>query len=132
MSGCCGDSKWLIYPCSGSADLGEIADRTARKLRDAGYGKMSCLAGLGAHISGFVESAKNAQNIAIDGCQVGCVTKIFEHHGIPVHSYVLTEMGLVKGKTPVTPEVVNRMAEAIMVDTTRKVNKGKGSCSCGC
>ena len=110
MSDCCGDSKWLIYPCSGSSDVGEIADRTARKLRNVSYGKMSCLAGLGAHINGFVESAKNGQNIAIDGCQIGCVTKIFEHLGIPVYSYVLTGMGLVKGKTKITLEVINKIA----------------------
>jgi uncharacterized metal-binding protein len=128
MSGCCGDSKWLIYPCSGSADVGEIADQVARKLRDAGYGKMSCLAGLGAHISGFVESAKNARNIAIDGCQVGCVTKIFAHHGIPVHSYVLTEMGLIKGKTKVTLKVIDKIIKQIANDIPKKSAKGKSSC----
>lgn len=132
MPECCGGSDLLIYPCSGASDVGEIADRAARKLRDASFGKMSCLAGLGADISGFVESARNTVNITIDGCQTGCARKIFERLGIPVHFYVLTEMGLVKGKALVTPEIVTKVAERIMTDTTRKLNKGNGGCSCGC
>jgi uncharacterized metal-binding protein len=46
MVNCCGGRTRLIYTCSGGADVGEIADHVARKLRDNGYGKndyASCL-----------------------------------------------------------------------------------------
>ncbi len=41
-----------------------------------GFGTMTCLASIGAHLSGFVESAKGAdENITIDGCLVACGKK---------------------------------------------------------
>ena len=40
----------LIYACSGAADVGEIADRVARKIASDGFTKMTCLAGIGAGI----------------------------------------------------------------------------------
>jgi len=58
---CCGGKTILIYPCSGAANTGEIADQISRKLTKEGFGKMTCLASVGAHISGFVQSAKGAE-----------------------------------------------------------------------
>ncbi len=46
MSDCCEVGTKLIYSCSGSADVGEIADRVARELRNEGYAIMTCLAGV--------------------------------------------------------------------------------------
>jgi len=114
---CCCAGTVLIYSCSGGSDVGEIADKVARKLRNIGYGKMTCLASIGAHLSGFVESAKAAdENITIDGCSVACAKKNLEHIGVVPKSYVLTEMGLEKGKTQVTEEVVDKIVEKIKKD----------------
>ena len=33
----------LIYACSGAADVGELSDKVARKLRSLDAGKMFCL-----------------------------------------------------------------------------------------
>lgn len=113
---CGGDSEEkirLLYACSGAADVGQIADLVARKLDDEEWGGMSCLSGIGAELSGFLESAKEADNIVIDGCPVGCGRKMFEKHGLPFSEIVMTKLGLVKGSTPATPEVVDRMAETI-------------------
>ena len=107
------DKVRLIYSCSGAADVGQIADLTARRLRDEKFGSMSCLSGIGAGLSGFLESAKAADNIVIDGCPVGCGKKMFEQHGLPFTEIILTQQGLVKGATPPTPEVAERMAETI-------------------
>jgi uncharacterized metal-binding protein len=41
MAECCGGGTKLIYACSGAADVGEIADRVARKLRADGVARMS-------------------------------------------------------------------------------------------
>lgn len=113
--GCaCSVAPTLIFPCSGAADVGEIADRVARKLTRDGVGKMFCLAGIGAGLSGFIGSAKAAGvNITIDGCPTACSRKIFENLGLEPQSFVLTDMGLLKGKTPVEDNVIEEISEAI-------------------
>ncbi|MDD1744422.1 MAG: putative zinc-binding protein [Candidatus Methanoperedens sp.] len=62
MAECCTGGTRLIYSCSGGSNVGEIADRVARKLRSEGFGTMTCLASIGAHLSGFVESACKCRN----------------------------------------------------------------------
>jgi uncharacterized metal-binding protein len=138
MSECCSGGKTrILYACSGASDVGQIADKTARKLSKDGYGNMTCLAAIGAHLSGFVESAKATdENIAIDGCPVARGRKNLEHIGVTPKSYILTEMGLVKGKTKVTDEVVNKMSEKIKQQHQKGQAKSgdsdkKGSCCCG-
>jgi len=67
MANCCSGIVKLIFSCSESADVGEPADRVVRKLSNDGFGRMTCLSGIGADISGFIESAKGAdENIAIN------------------------------------------------------------------
>ena len=61
MTECCEEGTKLIYSCAGSADVGETADRMARRLRDEGYAIMTCLAGVSAKLSGFVQSALGAK-----------------------------------------------------------------------
>lgn len=71
MSGSCCDNKavQLLYTCSGTSDVGELSDRAVRKLWNEGFASRNCLAGIGAGLSGFVESAKGTDvNITIDGC----------------------------------------------------------------
>lgn len=65
----------LIYACSGSADIGENADRVTRKQRDE-----AC-----SHIS-----------------------------------YILTDMGLVKGETPVTKTLIAQICEKIKTTISRR------------
>jgi len=112
--GCGSEEKIrLLYACSGAADVGQIADLVARKLDDEEWGGMSCLSGIGAGLSGFIESAKEAENIVIDGCPVGCGRKIFEKNGLPFSEVVITNLGVVKGSAPATPEVTDRIANSI-------------------
>ena len=103
----------LLYACSGAADVGQVADLVARKLDDEEWGGMSCLSGIGADLSGFIESAREADNIVTDGCPVGCGRKMFEARGLPFTEIVMTQQGLVKGSSPATSEVVERMAETV-------------------
>jgi len=112
--GCGNEEKVrLLYACSGAADVGQIADLVSRKLDDEEWGGMSCLSGIGADLSGFIESAREADNIILDGCPVSCGRKMFEKRGLPFTEYVMTQYGLVKGSTPATPEVVEKMAEVV-------------------
>jgi uncharacterized metal-binding protein len=131
MSECCEGGIKLIYSCSGAADVGEIADRVVRKLRSEGTAKMTCLAGIAAGLSGYVQSAKGAdENITVDGCGVACAKKTLERIGVTPKAYILTEWGLVKGETPVTEKVVNEMCAKIAGNGDAKI-KISGGCGCG-
>ena len=114
MSECCNGKNTILYACSGASDVGEITDKVARKLREEGSGKMSCLAGIGANVSGYVETARGANEcIVIDGCPVNCGKKMFENQKLKGKFFTLTELGLEKGKTPVAEKIVNEMVEKI-------------------
>jgi uncharacterized metal-binding protein len=122
----------MIYACSGAADVGEIADRVARKLRDEGFARMSCLAAIGAGLSGYMETAKGADTvIVIDGCATACARKNFERIGVTPVSYVLTDMGLEKGSAAVTRETVERLALAVKSGAASEVTPSSGGCGCG-
>jgi uncharacterized metal-binding protein len=127
MSGCnCGgvpEASRIMYPCDGCADVGEVSDQVCRKLRREGFAQasMSCLSGIAAHMQPFIDAAKKAnQVVAVDGCPVGCAKKVLEHVEISPVSYVLTQMGLEKGKTEVTQQVINEISEKIKADLSSK------------
>ncbi|MFA5160674.1 MAG: putative zinc-binding protein [Elusimicrobiales bacterium] len=111
--GCGGDTK-LVFTCSGCSDLGEIADRTGRQLSKDGIGRMSCLAGIGAGISGFIASASGAcKTLAIDGCPVDCAKKCMEKASVTNFIHLrLTGLGLEKGKSPANKENMEKASEA--------------------
>ena len=98
----------LVYPCSGSADVGEIADHAARQLAAEDKAWMSCLAGIGGRVSGLMANAAAAPAlIAIDGCPHDCATKTLQLAGFTqVRSVRVTDLGFKKGQTPVTAESV--------------------------
>jgi uncharacterized metal-binding protein len=135
----CSTAPTLIFPCSGAADVGEISDRIARKLSCEGIGKMNCLAGVGAQLSGFVESVKTARvNITIDGCTTACSSKIIKNLGLQPQSFILTDMGMVKGKTPIDDHVIENLVETIRKTLTEQkmnaiyektIHKSGGCCS---
>jgi uncharacterized metal-binding protein len=117
MAGCsCGGDCGvkLLYACSGMANTGMLADQVWRKLVRDGRGSGTCLAAIGAGLSGFIESARNAdRNIVLDGCKVACGSKIFEKEGLPCEHYVMTDYGVEKGKTPITGDVIETVASRI-------------------
>lgn len=113
----------LVYPCSGSADVGEIADRAARRLDAGDKAWMSCLAGIGGRISGLMASAAAAPAlIAIDGCPHDCATKTLQLAGFTqVHSVRVTDLGFMKGKSPATEgavQTVVRRVETLLPSAT--------------
>ncbi|MGE5297322.1 MAG: putative zinc-binding protein [Solirubrobacterales bacterium] len=109
--GCSGGTK-LIFACSGAADVGEIADKAARKLTREGVGRMFCMAGLGGRISGILKTSEAADSIlAIDGCPLNCVKSSLEQAGFNTFKHLrLADLGLEKGKSPATEENVNKAA----------------------
>jgi uncharacterized metal-binding protein len=135
MAECCATETKLIYACSGAADVGEIADLVTRRLRDESAAEMSCLAGVGAGLSGYVQSAKGADiNITIDGCKTACAKKTLERIGVQPTSYILTGFGLVKGETPVTEKIIDEVLAKIKSAkgmSAIPLQPGSGGCSCG-
>ena len=129
----CNSGIRLIYSCSGAADVGEIADRAARLLRKEGFAQGSCITGVGAGISGYIQSAKGADvNFTIDGCPVACARKCLENAGVKSVSFIVTEMGFKKGKTQVTDEVIRAVCDNIKKAQVDTVNQASGSTEGGC
>jgi small redox-active disulfide protein 2 len=58
--------------------------------------------------------------LVIDGCPVACGRKTLERIGVASTAVVLTEMGLVKGQTPVTETAVAGMAKQIQQNTAAR------------
>ena len=107
----------IIFACSGCADVGELADQTARKLTRDGAGKMACLAGISGRISSIVKSTEAAQSIlAIDGCPLDCTRKTLEIAGIvKVNHLRLSDLGFEKGKTEVSGSSVASVISKAMI-----------------
>ncbi len=95
---CCeGTVKTVILACSGGSNVGQIANRVMVEADKMGIGNAYCLAGVGADLSGFIESSKAARTILIDGCPVGCGKKIFENNEIaPSRYFVVTDFDIEK------------------------------------
>jgi uncharacterized metal-binding protein len=101
----------LVYACSGVANTGLLADQIARRFHADGGGvvKMTCLAAMGAETAKFVSEAKAAdRRIVIDGCPISCGASIFTRVGIPFEHYRTTDFGVEKGKTAITPELIDK------------------------
>ena len=117
----CEPTEILIFPCSGGSNVGQIANQTGVKLTQDGFGKFFCLAGIGGHVSGLVESTKAGKVlVAIDGCPVACAKKTLEHAGFNIDEYVqVTDLGIEKNKD-LTPnasdvgKVANHLADQIV------------------
>lgn len=110
----CSSGPKLIFACSGAADVGEVADRAARQLTRAGIGKMYCLAGIGGGIPLILENTRAASSIlAIDGCPASCASMSLKKAGFSNYAQVqLAALGMEKGKTPATPENIDRVVAA--------------------
>ena len=117
----CEAAPKLIFACSGAADVGAVADQTARQLMREGAGKMFCLAGIGGRVSGIMKSTESAQSIlAIDGCPLSCAQKSLEEAGFKKFTHLqLADLGLEKGKTAVTDENIK-----IALDKSRNILNG--------
>ena len=113
---CTPNGNVMILACSGGSNVGQLSNRAAVELTQEGFGKMFCLVGVGGHLSGFVQSAKDVlAMVAIDGCSVGCAKALLEHAEIPLENYVLiTELGIEKNKDfNLKDEDVQKVKEAV-------------------
>jgi len=111
----CGGAPDLIFPCSGAADVGELADKAARKMTGDNRGRMYCLAGVGGRVKGILKMTGMAGSIlAINGCQRECATHCLEQAGFEgFESVNITDLGFRKGRTDVDAETVAATADRL-------------------
>jgi uncharacterized metal-binding protein len=98
--------------CSGAADTAEIGDRAVRSLHKAGDAKLFCLAGIAGKVELIEVNTRGADRIlVVDGCDSDCAKKTMEFGGFTgfIHLRV-SDLGLEKGKTPVTDERIAMVA----------------------
>ncbi|MFC2099057.1 putative zinc-binding protein [Bacteroidota bacterium] len=101
-----------VFACSGAADLGEVSDLVARKMHRDGVRQMKCLAFIGGGIQDMIDSVKDTNMLVIDGCNLDCGKLTMEKNGISDYCHLrLTDLGHVKGQTPVTIDVVTKITE---------------------
>lgn len=112
----CEPDDIMMFPCSGGSNCGQLSNSAAVKLDQEKAGRMFCLAGIGGHVSGIVESTRAAKRVvAIDGCSVACAKKALEHVEIPITDYVvITDLGIEKNHDLAVPETqVLRVMSAV-------------------
>ena len=121
----------LVFVCSGAADVGELTDRAARKLRADGLAAMSCLASVGARDADIMFNTDLAERVLlIDGCPNACARRTFEHAGLHRFTHFdLSDVGLLKGNSAVTAKNIQRVVEkaADMLGGTRLGNTSHAS-----
>jgi uncharacterized metal-binding protein len=129
----------MILACSGGSNVGQLSNQAAVELTQEGFGKLSCLAGVGAHLSGFVQSAKDIPNlVVIDGCEIGCAKGVLEQAGVPRPAYlVITGLGIDKNKDMnLKREEIDRVKEAVrrlQADAAEQAQpEVTGAATCGC
>ena len=108
----------MILACSGGSNVGQLTNQAAVELTREGFGKMFCLAGIGAGLTGFVQSAKDTPRVVVlDGCPVGCAKKIMENAEIALkNSIVLSDLGIEKVKDKalaLDPEALAKVKQAV-------------------
>ena len=122
----CEPSEILIFPCSGGSNVGQIANGAGVKLTQNGMGKFFCLAGIGGHVSGMIESTKAGKMlVAIDGCPVACAKKTLEHAGFNIDEYVqVTDLGIEKNHNfDLDPMDVGKVADHLVA----RISKRRGA-----
>jgi len=109
----CGEGPKLVFSCSGSADVGALADQAARKMTKDGTGKMFCLAGVGGKVPGIMKITQSSSDIlAIDGCSLDCVKHCLQEAGFNSFKHLrLTDEGFTKGETELTGPAIETVAK---------------------
>lgn len=112
--GCsCKAGPKMVFACSGAADVGAVTDLAARQLQREREAFMCCTAAIAADVPEIVAKARGADRVlAIDGCAELCARKILEGAGFAgFPSIRLDELGMEKGKTKPTDEVVDLVVD---------------------
>jgi uncharacterized metal-binding protein len=88
----------LIYSCSGSSNVAQIANAVAVRLDRDALMEMSCIAGVGGDVPSLVRTAKSGRAVwVIDGCPMECARHCLKRHDVEVdRHFMLSEFNLKK------------------------------------
>ena len=124
----CRAEEIIFLPCSGASNCGQIANQAALKFDEEGKGRMYCLAGIGAHLAGMVESVRGAKRIvALDGCDTACARNAIEHAGLAVTDWIcVTKEGISKNhQFQLDEKEIELIARRIKESLAKPVGKAK-------
>jgi small redox-active disulfide protein 2 len=121
-----------MFSCSGAADLAEIGDRAVRAVHKAGAARMFCLAGISGKVESIEDNTRGAERLlVVDGCDSDCARKTMEFGGFTGFTHFrVSDLGLEKGKTPVTDERIQMVAarlRVLLADQPRRAGAMGGS-----
>ncbi|HUH47424.1 MAG TPA: putative zinc-binding protein [Arenibacter sp.] len=90
--------KPLIYSCSGSSNVAQLANDIAVKINMEGIAEMSCIVGVGGKVKSLLKKAQSDRPIiVIDGCPLQCAKQCLTNVDIePTEHIVLTDYDLKK------------------------------------
>lgn len=88
----------LVYSCSGSSNVAQLANYVAVRLDRLGIAEMSCIVGVGGDVRALVKKATAGKPVvAIDGCPLTCCEQVLQAKGVePVRMVRLHDLGLKK------------------------------------
>ncbi len=97
---CTPERNIMLLTCAGASNVGQLANQAAIELTQDRLAKYSCLAGIGACLSGSIQSAKDAPvMLLIDGCPTACGKGTLGHAGIALKNHiVITELGIMRNE----------------------------------
>lgn len=112
--GCAPAKVNMVFACSGASDVGAITDQAARKLSREKIASMSCTAAVAAGIPDILKKVQSADSILVlDGCDHECAAVVMRRGGFEKFTHVrMQDLGLEKGKSPVTEESIGKVADA--------------------
>lgn len=88
----------LVYSCSGSSNVAQLANHIAVRLDRLGIAEMSCIAGVGGNVRALVRKATGGRPmVVLDGCPLTCCEQALSNHGVePAATVRLHDLGLRK------------------------------------
>ena len=120
----------LVYSCSGSSNVAQLANAIAVHLDRSGRAEMSCIAGVGGDVRPLVRKATSGRPvIAIDGCPLGCCEAVLAARGVkPDYTVRLHERGLQKRQhVDFTPDEREAVLAAVVDELSPLLEVGRGA-----
>ena len=88
----------IIYSCSGTSNVAQLANDIAVKINEEEIAEMSCIAGVSGKVKPLVKKAQSGRPIiVIDGCPLNCAKACLNNVDVePDKHIVLTDYNLKK------------------------------------
>lgn len=117
----------LVYACSGCSSAAQLANHVAIRLDRSGLAEMSCIAGVGGDVPSLLKVARSGRPIvALDGCQLACVSNSLARHGIaPDQHHLLHAYGVRKRQhEDFDPDQAARVLAQVQAGLSKLAHRG--------